>query len=186
MEPLRINPDLVTIANFSQKIDLSKQRIYQLWTAGKGPPRIDTSEMAVGRPRYLIPLEEGLRWHEERQSRMSAAQCAVAKHNRNWWAARNRTKQQARDVTQPVGEPERSAEPSQIARSPMSPSMDEDRSEEREARRTKPSSPFILRKSQCEGVLRKARHDARHDCIAEGMLTLMEAAGVTSVELTLR
>jgi len=67
MEPLRINPDLVTIANFSQKIDLSKQRIYQLWTAGKGPPRIDTSETAVGRPRYLIPLEEGLRWHEERR-----------------------------------------------------------------------------------------------------------------------
>ncbi len=180
MEHLNTNPDLVTIAGFAQRIGLSKQRFYQLWHEGKGPPRVDTGCIAVGRPRYLIPLKEGLRWHEERQSRMSAAQRAVAKHNRKWWAARNRTKQQARDVTQPVGEPERSAEPSQIARSPMSPSMGEGQSEGTEARAGK---PIILRKSQLERALRTARREGRRECFAEGMVEFMDAVGITAVGL---
>ncbi len=44
----------------------------------------------------------------------------------------------------------------------------------------------VVRKSECERVLRATPYDCRHDCVAEGMLTLMEAAGATSVELTLR
>ncbi len=186
MEPLRINPDLVTIANFAQKIGLSKQRLYQLWTAGKGPPRIDTGEMAVGRPRYLIPLIEGLRWHEERQSHLSDAQCAVAKHNRNWWAARNRTKQHTPESAQQLGEPEHPGGPSQIARSSVSPSMGEGQSEGTEARGMKRSSPIILRKSQLERALRTARREGRWECFAEGMVEFMDAVGITAVGLIVR
>jgi len=67
MGQMRINPDLVTVAEFARQIRLSKQRLYQLWDAGKGPTRIERAGLAADQPRYLIPLEEGLRWHEERR-----------------------------------------------------------------------------------------------------------------------
>jgi len=184
VKELKINPDFVPIKDFAKIIGLSRQRLYELWKAGRGPTRIDTGfSGARGGPRYLVNLKEGLLWYRKRRASMSSDQRAAGKRSREWWAARNRTKQRARDVTQRPGEPERPAEPSQIARSSVSPSVGEGQSEGTEARAGK---PFILRKSQCEGVLRKARHDARHDCIAEGMLTLMEAAGATTAELTLR
>ena len=44
----------------------------------------------------------------------------------------------------------------------------------------------IVRKSECERVLRPARYECRHDCFTKSMLALMKAAGVNSVELTLR
>lgn len=184
MKELKINPDFVPIKDFAQIVGLSRQRLYELWKAGRGPTRIDTGfSGARGGPRYLVNLKEGLLWHRKRRASMSSDQRAAGKRSREWWAARNRTKQQARDVTQPVGEPERSAEPSQIARSSVSPSMGEGQSEGTEARAGK---PIILRKSQLERALRTARREGRRECFAEGMVEFMDAVGITAVGLIVR
>ncbi len=86
-------------------------------------------------------------------------------------------------MTQPVGEPERSAEPSQIARSSVSPSVGEGQSGGREAQAGK---SIILRKSQLERTLRTARREGRWECFAEGMVEFMDAVGITAVGLIVR
>ena len=53
MKDLNTNQDLVTIAEFAQRIRLSKQRLYQLWNVGKAGFLTDTRRTAQARYLYL-------------------------------------------------------------------------------------------------------------------------------------
>ncbi|WP_457301312.1 hypothetical protein [Phyllobacterium sp. P5_D12] len=98
----------VTVREFCRAVDISVARLYHLWQASKGPPRIVGAIDGDSRPRVLVPLAAGLQWNVERLSHVHA----------NLLATGDKQKQRA------VAERERRARrnqrlQSQLAQSPL-------------------------------------------------------------------